>query len=124
MHDQGVFNRCAVCCSGMQVDKEIRHLRESAPERVDARAIAQVVQACVQQQQLYHERRSSGCMSSSWLAAPRSSVAGSQAPFSSMHGAVSLAGPCADGGDVRSSAVTIADSAGTAPSMVVRPQAA
>lgn len=102
------------------MDKEIRHLRESAPERVSASAVAQVVQACVQQQQLYQQRRSSGCASSSWLAAPRASVAGTQAPFSSMQGAVSLAGPCLDGGGVRDSAVA----AGVATSMVVKPQAA
>jgi hypothetical protein len=84
-------------CRDMQVDKEIRKLRERALERVDAKTIRSVLQACIEQQCAYQERRSSGCLTTSWLAAPRPSMTCSQVLAGSMHGAVSLAGPCMDG---------------------------
>jgi hypothetical protein len=80
----------------MQVDKEIRRLRESTPERIDSKTISTVLQACIQQQHAYQECLSSGRFTTSWLAAPRPSIACSQVAAGSMHGAVSLARPCMD----------------------------
>ena len=89
------------------MDKEVRKLRESAPQTVRAAAIRSVLQECAAQQQRYEERRSSGLLTSSWLLTPRVSFAGSGAASrisssaqEGMQGAMSLAAPCLDTGSV------------------------
>ena len=86
-------------CRSLALDKEVRKLRESAPQTVRAAAIRSVLQECAAQQQRYEQRRSTGTLISSWLVTPRASIIGSGfVGAGSVQGATSLAQPCLDTG--------------------------
>lgn len=96
-----IRNPATLQCRSLQVDREVRKLRESALPTPTPAALQAMVQACQKQQEQYKERCASGSMASSWLRTPRLSLAGSSTSFAghSMGGATSLAGPCLDTGD-------------------------
>eukprot|EP00892_Ulva_mutabilis_P010602 jgi/Ulvmu1/7914/UM004_0146.1 len=78
-----------------KIDKEIRTLRESELPKASSCAIKAAVEQCLHQKQVHDERIQSGTTVCEWLRTPGASMGSAS---TTVHGAVSLAGPATDSG--------------------------